>query len=158
MAGETVSESAQAGQRPPKGIPSSDQFYLPRKDSLDGLLRKQGAIRTSCAWDVGDVMQFLFPKEFRGGYHAVATAFVSALQAGGGVLSSTQIGEFVAKNGVSKATFYNKVLPRLVRVGMVDRNREPGSKKMTVRWSNQFASYLEKIAFEWKRLEPQKKE
>lgn len=151
-------KNAREGQRPPKGMPSEDQFYLPRKDSLDGLLRKQGAIRTATAWNIEDLMQFVFPKEFRESYHQVSSLFITALQQAGGAMTSSQIGEFVARSGVSKATFYNKVLPRLVRVGMVDRNREPESKKMTVRWSNQFAAYLEKIAFEWKRLEPQKKE
>ncbi len=142
------------GNRPKTGIPSEDQLYLPRRDSLDVLLRKQGAIRTSTAWSLEDVVQFVFPQRFRPAYHAVAVSFLSALQENGGTLSSQEIGEFVEKSSVSKATFYNKVLPRLVRIGVVDRNREPTSNKMTVKWSNQFAIYLEKIAFEWKRLEP----
>ncbi len=143
------------GERPKTGIPSEDQLYLPRKDTLDDLLKKQGAIRTSTSWNLQDVLQFIFPEKYRKSYHAVALEFLATLQANGGSLTSTQIGEFVEKTKVSKATFYNKVLPRLVRVGMLDRNREPTSNKMTVKWSNQFALYLEKIAFEWKRLEPQ---
>ncbi len=141
-------------KRPKTGIPSEDQLYLPRKDTLDELLKKQGAIRTSTSWTLEDVMQFVFPEQYRKSYHSVAFSFLTALQANNGSLTSSQIGEFVEKTKVSKATFYNKVLPRLVRIGMLDRNREPTSNKMTVKWSNQFAIYLEKIAFEWKRLEP----
>ena len=140
--------------RPKSGIPSSEQFFLPRKDTLDELLKKTGAIRTSTAWNMEDVMQFVFPQKYRSSYHAVAVNFLRTLQEKGGSLSSSQIGDFVTSSGASKATFYNKVLPRLVRVGMIDRNREPTSKKMTVNWSGQFSTYLEKIAFEWKRLEP----
>ncbi len=142
------------GNRPKTGIPSEDQLYLPRRDSLDTFLHKQGAIRTSTSWDLQDVVQFVFPQRFRPSYHAVAVSFLAALQQNGGSLSSSQIGDFVEKSKASKATFYNKVLPRLVRIGIIDRNREPTSNKMTVKWSNQFAIYLEKIAFEWKRLEP----
>ena len=144
------------GKRPKKGIPSDDAFYLPRKDSLDKLLGKQSAVKTSTSWALEDVLQFVFPVEYRGSMHSAALQFLRLLRDSGGSLASQQIGEFVQRSGVSKATFYNKVVPRLVRVGMVERNREPGSKKMTVSWSNQFASYLEKIAFEWKRLEPEK--
>ncbi|MFH0713973.1 MAG: hypothetical protein V1722_05365 [Candidatus Micrarchaeota archaeon] len=143
-----------AGKRPKTGMPSEDQLYLPRKDTLDELLNKQGAIRSSTSWELGDVLQFVFPSKYRSAYHGVAVSFLKALQANNGSLTSSQIGEFVEKTKVSKATFYNKVLPRLVRIGMLDRNREPTSNKMTVKWSNQFAIYLEKIAFEWKRLEP----
>ncbi len=145
------------GKRPKTGIPSEDQLYLPRKDTLDELLKKQGAIRTSTSWELVDLLQFVFPARYRSSYHSVAASFLAALQQNNGSLTSAQIGEFVEKTRVSKATFYNKVLPRLVRIGMLDRNREPTSNKMTVKWSNQFAGYLEKIAFEWKRLEPQNK-
>ena len=145
-----------ANKRPKTGIPSEDQLYLPRKDTLDDLLKKQGAIRTSTSWNLEDVLQFVFPQRYRASYHGVAVSFLATLQKNGGSLTSREIGEFVEKTKVSKATFYNKVLPRLVRIGMVDRNREPTSNKMTVKWSNQFSIYLEKIAFEWKRLEPQR--
>jgi len=150
---EETSSTPSSG-RPKSGIPSAEQFFLPRKDTLDDLLKKPGAIRSSTAWNMEDVMQFIFPQKYRSSYHAVAVSFLAALQKNGGSLSSAQIGDFVSSSGASKATFYNKVLPRLVRVGMIDRNREPTSKKMTVKWSNQFSGYLEKIAFEWKRLEP----
>ncbi len=142
------------GKRPKTGIPSEDQLYLPRKDTLDELLKKQGAIRSSTTWDASDLLQFVFPQRYRSAYHGVAVSFLTTLQQNNGSLTSSQIGEFVQKTKISKATFYNKVLPRLVRIGMLDRNREPTSNKMTVKWSNQFAIYLEKIAFEWKRLEP----
>ncbi len=153
---ETTTESLStlAGKRPKTGIPSEDQLYLPRKDTLDDLLKKQGAIRSSTSWDASDLLQFVFPQRYRSAYHGVAVSFLTALQQNNGFLTSSQIGEFVEKTKISKATFYNKVLPRLVRIGMLDRNREPTSNKMTVKWSNQFAIYLEKIAFEWKRLEP----
>ena len=153
---EQTGKIKQEGKRPKTGIPSEDQLYLPRKDTLDDLLKKQGAIRSSTSWSLEDLLQFVFPQRYRSAYHGVAVSFLSTLQANGGSLTSSQIGEFVEKTKVSKATFYNKVLPRLVRIGMVDRNREPTSSKMTVKWSNQFAIYLEKIAFEWKRLEPQR--
>ncbi len=142
------------GKRPNKGIPSADAFYLPRKDSLDELLGKQGAIRTATPWLLGDVLQFVFPQKHREKYYLTAVLLLTALQENKGKLYSDQVIDLVKKTGVSKATFYNKVIPRLVRVGMIERNRTPGQRKLTLTWSNQFALYLEKIAFEWKRLEP----
>lgn len=142
------------GKRPKKGIPSNEQFYLPRKDSLDEVLGKQSAIRMSTSWTIADVLQFVFPKKYRESYYNVSNLFLGELLSKNGSMTSSEIGDFVARNQVSKATFYNKVLPRLVRVGMIERNREPESQKLKVKWSSQFAIYLEKIAFEWKRLEP----
>ena len=149
---ETISESK--GRRPKTGIPSAEQLYLPRKDSLDEVLGKQGAIRMSTSWNIGDVLQFVFPKKYRESYYNVSNLFLAELLSNGGLMGSSEIGDFVSKSEISKATFYNKVLPRLVRVGMIERHREPESQKMKVKWSSQFSIYLEKIAFEWKRLEP----
>lgn len=149
---ETINSNK--GRRPKTGIPSSEQLYLPRKDSLDEVLGKQGAIRMSTSWNIGDVLQFVFPRKYRESYYNVSNLFLAELLSKGGSMSSSEIGDFVSKNTISKATFYNKVLPRLVRVGMIERHREPESQKMKVKWSSQFAIYLEKIAFEWKRLEP----
>jgi len=154
MEDENKTGDEKKGRRPNKGIPSEDQMYLPRKDYLNGILRKEGAIKISTAWALEDVLQFIFPPKYRKSYFSCATLFLQLLREKG-ELHGSDIGAFVEKNKISKATFYNKVLPRLNRIGMIDRKREIGSNKMIIRWSNEFSIYLEKIAFEWKRLEPQ---
>ncbi len=151
---ETQALEVRVGKRPNKGIPSEDQMYLPRKDLLNGLLRKESAIKISTSWNLEDVLHFIFPPRYRKSYFECAAKFLSLLREKG-ELHGDEIGEFVSKNSLSKATFYNKVLPRLNRIGMIDRKREVGNNKMIIRWSNEFSIYLEKIAFEWKRLEPQ---
>ena len=159
MEESTISDekAENTGRRPKKGIPSEDHFYLPRKDSLNELLKKDSAIKSSTSWNMQDVLQFVFPEKYRKSYHSTATKFMQALKENGGRMSSPEIAEFVSANAVSKATFYNKVIPRLNRIGMIERNRSPSSNKLDISWSLEFSSYLEKIAFEWKRLEPQKK-
>ena len=72
-------------------------------------------------------------------------------------MEGTEIGGFVTKNSVSKATFYNRVLPRLKRVGMIKVQRETIIAKeslrkyrpMTVHLSKTFGNYMLKIGDSW---------
>lgn len=142
------------GKRPRTGIPSEEQLFLPPRDQLDSILEKNGALRTGTPWDAGDVLQFVFPKKYRQNSHEIAEKFIKHLRAHGGKLSSAQINAFVKESGASRATFFNVVLKRLTETGFIERQPEAGGHRVGVTWSNHFSGYLEKIAFEWKRLEP----
>jgi len=143
-----------AGKRPRTGIPSEEQFFLPGRDQLDSVLKKNGALRTGTPWDASDVLQFVFPRKYRQNSHEIAEKFIKHLRAHGGKLSSAQINAFVKESGASRATFFNVVLRRLTETGFVERFPEAGGHRLGVTWSSGFSNYLDKIAFEWKRLEP----
>lgn len=143
-----------SGRRPKTGIPSKDQFFLPGQKTVDELLAKTGALRVATPWDAGDVLQFVFPSKYRQNSFEIAEKFIKHLKSHGGRLSSAQVNTFVKESGTSRATFFNMVLPRMAELGLIERTPEAGGNKIGVTWSGQFALYLEKIAFEWKRLEP----
>ena len=73
------------------------------------------------------------------------------------VLSGEEIASFVRSNGISKATFYNRVLPRLKRVGMIKVERDTivaiESKRkfrpMRISLSKTFGNYFMKIGDSW---------
>ncbi len=66
-----------------------------------------------------------------------------------------QLGGFVESTGVSKATLYNKIVPRLLDAGMIERHRKnPESEKGPYRleMSQSFHNYLFKMSKEWRRM------
>ena len=72
-------------------------------------------------------------------------------------MEGDELGKFVSEKNISKATFYNRVLPRLKRVGMVKVERETvvalESKRkfrpMKVSLSKTFGNYFMKIGDSW---------
>lgn len=140
-----------------RGVPSDETLYLPAHDSpaLRAFQDKNESL-TRNTWGLAEVVQFVFPQKYQAAYHSVAQAFLVELTAKTS-LSGPQIAEFVSKHAVSKATFYNRVLPRLRRVGMVKVERQTlvavESKRkyrpMTIHLSRTFGNYLMKIGDSW---------
>ncbi len=72
-------------------------------------------------------------------------------------LEGKEISNFIKENNISKATFYNRVLPRLKRVGMIKVERqtvisEKNKQKyrpMIVSLSKTFGNYITKIGESW---------
>ena len=107
-----------------RGIPSSESLYLPSHYSGELRAFQDKEERPmKFMWRLEEVMNFVFPKRYQSKYHEVALAFMQEmeqkLEMGG-----KEIGAFIASHGISKATFYNRVLPRLKRVGMLKVQRE----------------------------------
>ncbi len=154
-----MAEEQQAKNKPEvasRGIPSSESLWLPAHYSSE--LRKfqeENEAPTWNPWKLEEVVQFVFPKKYQRKYHETALAFMAALTAKVQMRGS-DISEFVAGNAVSKATFYNRVLPRLKRVGMIKVERETivttekrKYRPMIVSLSKTFGNYLGKIGGSW---------
>lgn len=140
-----------------RGVPSSESIYLPRHDSPE--LRKfqdQNESITRNVWNLDEVTNFVFSKKYQPKYYEIAHGFLGLLT-NKTKLSGEQIAEFVKANGISKATFYNRVLPRLKRVGMIKVERETlvnlESKRkyrpMKISLSKTFGNYFMKIGDSW---------
>lgn len=140
-----------------RGVPSSESIYLPRHDSEE--LRKfqdQNESLTRNVWSLEEVTNFVFSKRYQPKYYEIAFGFLKLLS-GKTKLSGDEIAEFVKGNGVSKATFYNRVLPRLKRVGMIKVERDTivnvESKRkfrpMRISLSKTFGNYFMKIGDSW---------
>jgi hypothetical protein len=140
-----------------RGVPSSESIYLPRHDSPE--LRKfqdQNESITRNVWALDEVANFVFSKKYQPKYYEIAHGFLGLLTKRT-KLEGEQISDFVKSNGISKATFYNRVLPRLKRVGMVKVERETivniESKRkyrpMKISLSKTFGNYFMKIGDSW---------
>ncbi len=137
-----------------RGIPSKFSLYLPPHYSKEIRAFEANEIATKNIWRVEEVINFVFPKKYQPTYHEISVKFIKAFESKG-YFSAKETAEFIKREGISKATFYNRVLPRLKAVGMVKVEREPTlsgkSKKykMKISLSRSFGNYMNKIGDSW---------
>ena len=140
-----------------RGIPSSESLYFPAHNSKE--VRKfqdNSETPTRNLWNLEEIVNFVFPNKYQEKYHEIALKFLQLLSKKTH-LSGGDISSFVSENKASKATFYNRVLPRLRRVGIIKVERETlvpveGKRKyrpMRVTLSKTFGNYLMKIGDSW---------
>jgi hypothetical protein len=152
--GEPGSQKKQIASR---GVPSDESIYLPRYDSdeLRSFQDKNESL-TRNIWNTEEVANFIFSKKYQARYYEIAVGFLRLLTEKTQV-SGEEIAAFVKTNDISKATFYNRVLPRLRRVGMIKVERDTvvamESKRkfrpMRISLSKTFGNYLMKIGDSW---------
>jgi hypothetical protein len=140
-----------------RGVPSNESIYLPRYDSpeLRSFQDKNESI-TRNAWNVDELANFIFSKKYQPKYFEIAIGFLKLL-AEKTEVTGDETAAFVRNNGISKATFYNRVLPRLKRVGMIKVERDTivaiESKRkfrpMRISLSKTFGNYFMKIGDSW---------
>lgn len=147
----------EGARRIPRGVPSSESVYLPPHNSpeLRSFQDKNENI-TRNIWGVDEIVNFVFSKKYQPTYYAIALAFIKRLS-GELEMEGAQIGKFLSEENISKATFYNRVLPRLRRVGMIKVERETviareslrKYRPMKVSLSKTFGNYFMKIGDSW---------
>lgn len=161
--GEILSEpSNESEQRTPiykgiasRGIPSSESLYFPPYSDVRKF-QDESESPTKNLWNLDEVLNFVFPKKYQERYHQIATDFMTLLTARAN-LEGRDLAAFISEKNISKATFYNRVLPRLRRVGMIKIERETvvalESKRkfrpMRISLSKTFGNYLMKISDSW---------
>jgi len=136
------------------GIPSDESMWLPPHYGVE--IKRKGGLEKTVYWDVGEVVDFIFPKRYQPTYHRVASGFIE-LVLGCDRVTKREIGEFLAKNGYSKSTLENKVIPKLVRFGLLKREREitvgmGEGRSLILSESLTFANYLERVGFAWNMI------
>jgi hypothetical protein len=140
-----------------RGVPSSESLYFPRHDSEElRNFQDKDENATRNLWNIEEVINFVFSKKYQAKYHEIALAFMRLL-AEKDSLKGADISEFISSSSISKATFYNRVLPRLRRVGMIKIERDTivavESKRkfrpMRISLSKTFGNYLLKISDSW---------
>lgn len=142
---------------PSRGVPSSESVYLPRHDSPElRSFQDKNESPTRNIWNVEEVTNFIFSKKYQPKYYEIALGFLKLL-CEETKLSGDEIADFIKNNNISKATFYNRVLPRLKRVGMIKVERDTivavESKRkfrpMRISLSKTFGNYFMKIGDSW---------
>jgi hypothetical protein len=140
-----------------RGIPSKEAMFLPAFDSPTIRAFQDGnENQTKNIWSLEEILNFVFPKKYQEKYYTIALSFIKFISEKNKVYGE-QIGQFIKENNISKATFYNRVLPRLRRVGLIKIEREflveKDSKKkfrpMIISLSKTFGNYLCKIGDSW---------
>lgn len=140
-----------------RGVPSSESIFFPTYNGPETKkFQDSNETPTRNIWSMEDIVNFVFPKKYQEKYHEIAILFL-ALVASKPQISGVDISSFINKNKISKATFYNRVLPRLRRVGMIKIEREtiiPVESKrkfrpMKITLSKTFGNYMMKIGDSW---------
>jgi hypothetical protein len=157
-----VAESQEPAKKsiPTRGIPSNESIYLPAHNSPEiRRFQDDSENGTRNVWQLAELVNFIFPSKYQKVYNSIALKFISKviekLE-----LNSEDISGFVKENGISKATFYNRILPRLRRVGMIKLEREIESdlkatrkrRRMRISLSRTFGNYFSKIGESWLAL------
>jgi hypothetical protein len=140
-----------------RGVPSDETLYLPAHNSPEvrSFQDKEESI-TRNLWNVDEVANFVFSKKYQPKYYEISLGFLKLL-ADKTMLGGEDLSAYVKNNNLSKATFYNRVLPRLRKVGMIKIERETivaqESKRkfrpMVIHISKTFGNYLMKIGDSW---------
>jgi hypothetical protein len=136
------------------GVPASESLWVPPHYGAD--LKRKGGLDKTVYWDVGDVLDFVFPRRYQPTYHKVACDFIELVLERDWV-TKKEIREFLTENGYSKSTLENKIIPKLVRFGLLKREREITAglgrgRALVLSESLTFTSYLERIALAWNML------
>jgi len=140
-----------------RGVPSLESVYLPRYDSQElRTFQDKDENPTRNLWNMEEVTNFIFSRKYQPKYYEIALGFLRLLSEKT-KMSGDEIAEYVKTNGVSKATVYNRVLPRLKRVGMIKVERDTvvaiESKRkfrpMRISLSKTFGNYFMKIGDSW---------
>ena len=140
-----------------RGIPSKESIYLPAYYSEEVRRFQDDSENMSRnIWRVEEIANFIFPSKYQAVYHGIAIKFINLLFEKQ-VVRSEDISQFIKDNNISKATFYNRILPRLRRVGMIKLEREieddlkatKKRRKMKISLSKTFGNYFNKIGESW---------
>ncbi|MFH0861349.1 MAG: hypothetical protein V1921_09125 [Candidatus Altiarchaeota archaeon] len=136
------------------GVPAAETLWLPPHYSKE--VRDKGGLEKAVIWSVEDVVDFIFPKKYQPKYFEVATKFLKIVLERDWV-TKKDISRFLKENGYSRSTLENKIIPKLVRFGLIKREREITAgmgkgRSLILSDSMTFTNYLERIAFGWNML------
>ncbi|VVC03991.1 Uncharacterised protein [Candidatus Bilamarchaeum dharawalense] len=156
----SASEGNKTKQIASRGVPSSESIYLPRHDSHElRSFQDKNENLTRNAWNIEELTNFIFSKQYQPKYYEIALGFLKVLYEKT-QMTGEETAAFVKTSGISKATFYNRVLPRLKRVGMIKVERDTivaiesrrKFRPMRISLSKTFGNYFMKIGDSWLAL------
>lgn len=140
---------------PVKGetLKSKESLYFPSVQS-----DKWSAIDPDIRWDMGDVINHIFPENYQERSNKYARKLVNFVIDNPEGVEKNMLSEFMDKEGIPQSTAYNVVIPKLVKFGILRREREENESNpgrgwyMVLKPSKSFSSHLEKLAKEWRSI------
>ena len=151
-----MSKKGNPDPKPPssRGVPAGETLYLPKHYGVE--LKEKGGLDKTIYWRVEDVADFIFPQKYQPKYHEVASELIKTVLEKDWV-TKKEINKFLKDTGYSKSTLENKIIPKLVRFGLIKRQREIKAglgkgRSLILSESLTFTNYLERIGFAWNML------
>jgi len=136
-----------------KRLRSRESLYFP---SVLG--NKWKSIDPDIRWDISDIINHVFPREYQEKSYEYALKFVRFLLKNPRGIDKKMLSEFISANEIPSSTFYNIIIPKMVKLGILERRRESNASNPGKGWfmilkpSFAFSSHLQKLANEWKSI------
>jgi len=139
---------------PTKGIPVMESLWIPSHYGPE--IKNKGGLDKNIIWGIDDVIDFIFPRKYQPTYFKIATDFIGVLLERESI-TKKEISKFLREKNYSRSTLENKIIPKLVRFGLIKRERElvgrlGKGRGLILKESLTFSNYLERIAFAWQSL------
>lgn len=136
-----------------RGFKSEASLYLPAHYSQEIRRFEDNDERpTRNLWGIEELLNFIFPKNYQQRYYESALALMKRLSSNPSI-NSSEIPQLIKENNLSKATFYNRVIPKMKRFGLIKVEREAVLKgkprRFKISLSKSFGNYLMKISDSW---------
>lgn len=134
-------------------LKSKESLYFPSVQGEDW-----PEIDEDIRWDLRDVIDHVFPRNYQERSHRYAVKLMRFLTENPGGIGKERLTEFLEGEDIPKSTAYNVVIPKLVRFGLLARQREANKSTpgrgwfMVLKPSKSFSSHLEKLAQEWRSI------
>ena len=133
-----------------RGIPVSESLWIPKHYGSE--IREKGGLDRSVIWEVGDVVDFIFPEKYQPTYFRVATDFLTLLLEKD-ILTKKEISQFLKETGYSRSTLENRIIPKLVRFGLIKRERELEGRLKKTEEAELIQKTMEMIDHKFKGIE-----
>ena len=136
-----------------KRLRSKESLYYP---SILG--QKWKTLDPDIRWELKDILNHVFPMEYQEKSHEYALKLVNFLLKNPGGIDKKDLSKFLNSEGIPNSTLYNIVIPKLVKIGMIERRRETNASNPGKGWflilkpSMAFSSHLSKLAAEWRSI------
>ncbi|RLI94556.1 MAG: hypothetical protein DRO92_02785 [Candidatus Altiarchaeales archaeon] len=140
---------------PSRGIPADESLWLPKHYGRD--IRNKGGIDSKIRWNLEDIIDFIFPQKYQPKYYKIGIDFINLILKKEKI-NKEDISNFLKETRYSRSTLENKIIPKLVRIGAIKREREASGRMkkkgraLIISESLTFSNYLKRIANEWETI------
>jgi predicted transcriptional regulator len=130
-----------------RGVPSKESIYF---------IYSKLPMSLEARWEVEDILKIVFPPQYKKSQYECAVKMVKFLGEEGEV-NGKKLSDWVSNNKISESTLRNLVIPRLVTVGMIARERsDPTGRtdkdkrhEMILKLSTRFGEAFKHVGGEW---------
>ncbi len=130
-----------------RGIPSKESVFF---------VYSKLPMSLEARWEADDILKIIFPPQYKKSQFDCAVKLVKFLAVEGEV-NSDRLSDWIESSGVSESTLRNLVIPRLVAIGMVARERSNPTGQtdkdkrhgMKLKLSTRFGEAFKHIGSEW---------